>query len=1394
MDGEKNVAGQSKRHSWMAFTTLYVAVLLIPILLYVFVYQGSRIDEVTMRNFRSLDTAAERIREAMKTMRKVAKNYSLGVDQDLLNDIIRAPSVEERTKNAATELKKIISEQTETGGIKPDIKSVLINQTCDGLDATEKCKSMEEVRSACPSSIWHCDHAQQCSSSMRISAGHIISPDCRLLRERDEKLYNVLQSANGGREIIGGRDLALLLDRFGIEVSMGTRDALDHPTRHLSMFFDSYFVASGSEDVIFSAGARHSDGLMPHHEGSPFVSIAKISDILSAKHGGEQRILPFAQSSDRGTGDNASLTGHSTVRTIDVNGVSLSVFIHPFEVDISVLEGDEEVSTWYVVGVVPRKSLAREAIRIRLGPAADATLAIVLLLAFLPILRFWSASNRSILSRFGIYGIVASSLGVAALATALGWSVVAKDSDRRLLDSRLKDISEKIHSRFGREAEKTIEVVEEDIDTLVKCGYLGDGDEIPTDKSDRGCPKVEKGILGKELLCASKAKGDERAMVQSAFLLNEEGTMAACMQYRTRQSQKLKLGFREYFTSPHVLELVERLEGVDYVWKRGPAVFQTIDSVVQGKKEVVVSFAIAGKDACVPLKPCLVGKEREVGERKVGGKKVGAAVVHMASIDDVVLEPYYYYAIIDADGETLLHSDDDRERVSNFFEDTSNDVGVQLAIESTVPYPIDTYYDGRPIRAHFTALAGEGYEFLQRHGEGGKPWTLVVYTKYRVIDGLSLLTVSLSVVAWSATTIFIFLGIAGLSLLRRTLGRDAILPAAIATSAARSTVVVALALIAIGLVWSYLWASHAWVVATLLPVLMTLFIYSLAWRRAYPRHEKLKRNSETDAVSKATLAFAAVLICFSVVPMVAWQSYFRGELNGGLDRHLEEERAAQIEQMEGAYRTHIDSLAEYETTSWCQFIKRHVVDADETCLDAPPVSMARRALNGPFSWLEPMVAHSKITRAMMQRDGQIRSGSAELKAVDAEIGTGLLVLVMMVGAALLSFLSYSSARAKLGHARRIVLLPHCRVDGTNLTEDGQSGRVKVILVTRSETEIQKLLESLEAKYAVHVADWIEDANGWDWNPLTEGSTGEAAGGVDAGGDAGEQKKPDIYVVRNLRTAIGRDRGEKLARELERKKSADMILCADVVPSYRIGPGTLDDADDEASMFSNEWMELTSGFEVRVLCERDVGEQDEGVHGGEAWETAIALEVRMHKDFEALGSAVKTIMAGVVDGKPFELRDMALAKFRGGALLKFKDIWSACSNDERLQIIALARGGAPNIRQHAAISSLANRGIVTTSEPIELTSKAFADFVNRDLAHDSLDEWRRRGHRDWWRVTWLPLVILAGLGLMFFLNSNPEAIGTLGAIFAALIAFVPLVTSLLRVGQSGLPIAGSGAVE
>ena len=113
-----------------------------------------------------------------------------------------------------------------------------------------------------------------------------------------------------------------------------------------------------------------------------------------------------------------------------------------------------------------------------------------------------------------------------------------------------------------------------------------------------------------------------------------------------------------------------------------------------------------------------------------------------------------------------------------------------------------------------------------------------------------------------------------------------------------------------------------------------------------------------------------------------------------------------------------------------------------------------------------------------------------------------------------------------------------------------------------------------------------------------------------------------------------------------------------------------------------------------------------------------------------------------------------------------------------------------MRQPAAISSLVNRGLITEEEPISLRSEAFGQFIVHHL-DDSLDEWRRQGRGDWWRISWLPLVLLAGFGLLFFINSNPEAVGVIAAVGAAFIGLVPVITSLFRAGQfSQLPDSSS----
>ena len=1440
----------SKRHSWLGFTTLYVALLLIPILLYIFVYQGSRIDEATMRNFRSLEAAAERINQTMKTMRQVATNYSFGVDPELLADIAYpsrgrkgsteqpptdrphnmmramhqivsdhffgtdssllghvASSTSEKTDlvegdvisahNAALDLKKIIDKQLKHREIAFDVTSVIINPKCYEDADSEACTSIDEVKHKdnCPRSLWHCRYARRCSSGLNVSAAHLVDNDCRPLRERNKQLHGALlpQKRDSSDDGASRRALARLLDKFGIEVSMDTKDALEGPTRHLSMFFDSYFVANDEKKIVYSASARvdHDDD-RPHRAGAPFVSLAKIDDILSVDYEIDQGPAAFADEQAPGRHESA-LVGHSVVRTVDVNGVELSVFIHPFTINQSLAGERDEISLWYVVGALPRSVLAREAIRIRLGPATDAILAIALLLAVMPILRFWSAGDRSVIGRTNIYAVGASVVGAAALGTALLSSTVQKDADGHHFDEELRRVSLTIVERFVDEITSTIAVLEEDVDIMLR--ELGAFQPRPQVlEGMKGAPEEEvKGpSLEESMLCKSTEDGDGIAMVQSSFLLNTAGTMVACTQYRDRQSRRLRLGFREYFEDPHTtpLKSVER-----FSWKRGPHILRPIDSVVQGKKEVVMSFAL---EEAVSEKVELL--QHALGKRK---EPIAAAVIGLSSVDGVVLKPPYRYAVVNQLGDTLFHSDKSRERVSNVLDDTGSDEKVHLAITSGRSRFLDTYYDGIPIRAYFSPL----YE------SDDEEWVLIVYRHHRFVDSLSSLNISLSIIAWLALVTFsmLLISLASVSV-RRVLGRGAMLPYVVAVLVDGKSAIAALILGALGWAFSYGSGRAALCVGTLLPIAVALVVYWEAWRcesscvRGGPRHVPRGR-----VATKGTFMVAAVVLAFSVVPMFAWHSYFRGELVAGRELHVKDELKESFVRKKDDFREYKNSLAEQQATCESRFLNDHSAMSGKrsnghfvTFEMGCPGAWSRYAcpeldgeiselfdededlgggrggqMQSVFEFLRPFVAYSALSETIMRNVGRRTAGGV------SEVGRGqsarawVLVLGTGLGGGLLLLLSYSAVRVKFGHARKVSSLPPWRWMGENgLPSEGESAPAKAIVVRRSEKEMRQFLARLRKRYRVRVAVWRVDLGEWEWR-LTD-----AIRPLDA---------RTVYVVEDLRDAVGGEGAVALADELRNLRGVDVILGADVVPSYHIDSGAVGQ-DGNWSMWSNGWLELTREFEAWVWrgYTRDDTE-GKGEKEREPWETAMDEELDAHPDLRGIVRTVKSMMENRVGTAP-ELRDIALRSFRAGALHRFKSIWAACSRDEQLQIVALARGGAPNFRQVAAISSLANRGIITESDPIELTSKAFGDFVNHDVALHSLNEWRRQGHRDWWRVTWLPLVILAGLALMFFWNSNPEAMGTLGAIGAALIAFIPVSASLLRVGQTTLPIGGSGATD
>ena len=141
--------------------------------------------------------------------------------------------------------------------------------------------------------------------------------------------------------------------------------------------------------------------------------------------------------------------------------------------------------------------------------------------------------------------------------------------------------------------------------------------------------------------------------------------------------------------------------------------------------------------------------------------------------------------------------------------------------------------------------------------------------------------------------------------------------------------------------------------------------------------------------------------------------------------------------------------------------------------------------------------------------------------------------------------------------------------------------------------------------------------------------------------------------------------------------------------------------------------------------------------------------------------------------------MAQQRFGAGAISHFHALWATSSREERLQLLAMARGGFANPTQVAPLASLMNRGLIATEGVLRLRSRAFGRFIQDQLDHDSLLHWRNVGHGNLWRSIWPPIVLVVVLAVAFFVSSTPEAIAPLAAILAAGLGAVPVVSSLLR---------------
>lgn len=1232
--------------------------------------------------------------------------------------------------------------------------------------------------------------------------------------------------------------LVEVLDLFGIRSTAGLDELLTNATGHLSRFFDSHLIANDEGRILFEEEASLTSATETDdsHVATPaFSNHVDISTLLRVPpargaEGGNGTTPRSRRSADDDGAARSSpelRRGESFVETMHIESVELRVFVQPFILHNVDLSGDSERNsqesrasqTFYIVGVVDSEEFRSDAIRLRLSLVINATLIVLVILTLCPLFWFWTVGDRLTIGPWTLAGVCATPVVGVVLFVVLACGMVTNRIDGRVLDDTMEKVAAGVVHLFDWELQENILELHHTIPDLQRDRNLQD-----TGGTDPG--KLNK--LEKKFYC-DKLDRDLNYDHQENYreplsIIGENGRQVACMSdERLARTPKLDLEFREYFKQPkegalwrlkradpprevpcllrmatdreslipclipgpigswrrwhvheswpgfildtirtlaaYLLDLVQsaarRLAGTLSFLSSDPEVPYFLDRIdsVRGDVQTVLATSIVCDD---PL-----------AEAGCPQGVVAAIAVHLNSLDRAVPPPHVHYAVVDRrSGRTLFHSDDDLAMATNFAEDVGGDQALWTLLRGGASDTISLVYAGIPVRAHVRPL------------REGMPWALVVYRGHEIEDRLTSVTTALAAF-FTLLPLFVFTILAGVVLfvaylrkcawvasfpicLGRVMAAGSVFRSVGSGFRRGAVTVLTLAF----LVWIISWNPWRlfsffptdYVIATIVSLLAWWLFPYLAFGSviavllflAWCVHRTTGSNGYDAGVVRQALVVSLVIVFLGVVPAGLWFSHHRAALGAGLNHYLVDRTLESIDREREEYR--LQKLREYGVG---------VAPRHDRRSGQPYVEHAVGA-NWIYAWLldmlRPVVGLSRLSNDLMVYRVLLpvpAVGVASLYDVfagtfDYDVRSWV---QLHLGHVLLESVAWLLLAAALigfiAHSiRTIVTRRHGKpmVDA-NECLSSDSGRPLRAVVLSWDPEnrdcfIKKLIKARAFKCS-YKYKWTGKRIQWELIPE----------------QCSDSSKP-LYVFDDLEKVLERSaEGRALFAELERKmdEESPVLVWSDVVHDYRyserfgpvdawFGKGSLDDDDDA---------------DRRRRWERLAGRLDPYLLG--------------------------------ISHLPCSVSE-------------FERLWGQSTLDERLELLALARGGVAGSRRPTArvtLFSLKSRGIVEVDgmgvvrwsckkcgkecgeECGKKFGKEFSEFILRDADRQELAAWQK-GRGGLWRVIWPSVLIGAALVLAFLFFANPEVRTTL----LALLGILPALLALFR----GSGVSGSANGE
>ena len=391
---KRSTRARGSAPAWLRLATVCVVLIVVPVGLYLFLYQRSRIEDATIRNFRALDDAARRVDQVLTRLSSVVNGSSFGMSPLLLEEVTQRltgrttacgpgravegldwdkptePSRDRLPSRRATAAQRLefrywLAAHTLFHGNKNDHGATrrLWDQLHCLIDTHRRYSEPDEpievevspspriplrpagarcVNMPSDAACVRLRDLLAAESCLESAPSPRLNPasggmgativDCRRLRERHRDLYDALKPFHGSEAVIEAIDL------FAIRSTAQLDGLIQEATGYLSRFFDSHLIADGDGQILFQANAALTSGTEADESqvATPaFSSHVDISELLRVESTPSDPAGDGgASSGNRGPAASVPLfRGRSFVQVVGVEDVDLRVFVHPFVLD-----------------------------------------------------------------------------------------------------------------------------------------------------------------------------------------------------------------------------------------------------------------------------------------------------------------------------------------------------------------------------------------------------------------------------------------------------------------------------------------------------------------------------------------------------------------------------------------------------------------------------------------------------------------------------------------------------------------------------------------------------------------------------------------------------------------------------------------------------------------------------------------------------------------------------------------------------------------------------------------------------------------------------------------------------------------------------------------------------